>query len=83
MQSRDTDNNDVMYKLLVDEQKELTRDLLLSSTKMAAMTKCENHPLEVFTHQLKQGIGRFQPTSRDTNNNREMYDFWWTNKRSK
>ena len=27
-------------------------------------------------------IGRFQPTSRDTNNNREMYDFWWTNKRS-
>ena len=21
-------------------------------------------------------IGRFQPTSRDTNNNSEMYDFW-------
>ena len=25
---------------------------------------------------------RFQPTSRDTNNNREMDDLWWTNKRS-
>ena len=27
-------------------------------------------------------IGRFHTTSRDTSNNGEMYDFWWTNKRS-
>ena len=34
-------------------------------------------PLIIVTFQ----IGRFQPISRDTNNNRETYDFWWTNKR--
>ena len=33
--SRDTDNN---VQLLVDEQKELIRNLLFSSTNMAAMT---------------------------------------------
>ena len=27
-------------------------------------------------------LGRFHTTSRDTNNSGEMYDFWWTNKRS-
>ena len=30
---------------------------------------------------LQDFIGRFQPISRDTHNNRETYDFWWTNKR--
>ena len=28
---------------------------------------------------LTFSLGRFQPTSKDTNNNREMYDFRWTN----
>ena len=37
--SRDTDNNIAMsVQLLVDEQKELIRNLLFSSTNMAAMT---------------------------------------------
>ena len=27
-------------------------------------------------------IGLFQPLFKDTNNNREIYDFWWTNKKS-
>ena len=47
--SRDTDNNVAM----VDEQKELMRNLLFSSTNMVAMTSRENH-LYV-THSLKVG----------------------------
>ena len=46
---------------------------------------CQNQKFRVeytFSRFLSPYVGRFQPTSRDTINNREMYDFWWTNKRS-
>ena len=29
----------------------------------------------------RQSIGGFQPISRDTDDNGEMYKCWWTNKR--
>ena len=34
------------------------------------------------THGRVALIGGLQPISRDTDNNAEMYNCWWTNKRS-
>ena len=55
---------------------------------LAVLEMIENEGLETklyVSHMVREKfilIGRFQPTPRDTNDNREMYDFWWTNKRS-
>ena len=35
---KDTDDNAAMYNLLVDEQKELIRNILFSSSNLAAIT---------------------------------------------
>ena len=46
-----------MLQLLVDEQKELIRNLLFSSTNMAAMMQRENHLTDLSVrHIAKVGI---------------------------
>ena len=40
----------------------------------------DNNGFSTENNRMYDTVGRFQPITRDTNNNRVTYDFWWTNK---
>ena len=62
-----------LFKLRVSNSEKILSDTRENSSLPVAVRVSKTRLLKLL---IKLPTGRFPPTSRDTNNNREMYDFW-------